>query len=127
MRQLLNGILVALVVSGGAAFAQTVSAPGSTQTGAGAGAGAAAETMTLSSDETAKLRSSMRNVSIKEVTINVEAKTGMVLPASVELEAVPAQFVEIVPRFRNYRAVHVKGQVLIVEPATRRIVYVIQG
>ncbi len=127
MRYLLNGCLAALIISSGAAFAQTGSAPGSTQTGAGAGAGAAAETITLSNDETAKLRSSMRNVSIKEVTINVEAKTGMILPASVELEPVPAQFVEIVPRFRNYRAVRVKGQVLIVEPATRRIVHVIQG
>jgi len=100
----------------------------STQTGSSASSGGSGA-VTLSSEEQTKLKSSIHNVNVKQANINVDVHTGTVLPTTVEaeLEPIPAQIVEIVPRFRGYKIVRVKNEILIVEPSTRRVVYIIQS
>lgn len=98
----------------------------STQTGSAASGGGA---VTLSSEEQTKLKSSMHNISVKQVNISVEPRTGIILPETVnaELEPIPSQIVEVVPRFRGYKVIRVKNEILVVEPSTRRVVYIIQS
>jgi hypothetical protein len=100
----------------------------STQTGSSASSGGSGA-VTLSSEEQTKLKSSIHNVNVKQANINVDVRTGTVLPATVEaeLEPIPAQIVEIVPRFRGYKVIRVKNEILIVEPSSRRVVYIIQS
>jgi hypothetical protein len=85
--------------------------------------------VTLSNEEQTKLKSSIKNVSVKQTNINVDVRTGTVLPETVitQLEPIPAQIVEIVPRFKGYRVIRVKNEILIVEPSSRRVVYIIQS
>jgi predicted FMN-binding regulatory protein PaiB len=54
---------------------------------------------------------------------------GIALPTTIEeyWVPVPAQIVRVVPAWRSYRVVKIRGQLLIVEPATRKVVYVIEG
>lgn len=49
---------------------------------------------------------------------------GTVLPSEVTFVDVPADIVRIVPAWRSYKVVRVRDQIIIVEPSTRRIVYV---
>jgi hypothetical protein len=38
---------------------------------------------------------------------------------------VPAEIIRIVPAWRAYKVVKIRDQIIIVEPSTRRIVYVL--
>lgn len=90
--------------------------------------GAAATKVDVSSDQRTKLTGVVKKVQIREVaTINVPVSVGSVLPSSVELVTVPAEIISIVPTFSSYRAIRVGGRILIVEPDTRRIVFIIDA
>ena len=54
---------------------------------------------------------------------------GVALPTTIEeyWAPVPAQIIRVVPAWRSYRVVRIRGQLVIVEPATRKIVYIIEG
>jgi hypothetical protein len=113
--------------SGGAA-GSSAQGSSSTQTGSSASGGGSGA-VTLSSEEQTKLKTSIHNVNVKQSNINIDVRTGVVLPETVttQLEPIPAQIVEIVPRFRGYKVIRVKNEILIVEPSSRRVVYIIQS
>jgi hypothetical protein len=80
----------------------------------------------VTTEQQKRLSSAVHNVQIRETSnVNVSISVGTVLPSTIELVAVPAPIIEIVPAFRSYRAIRVGGRILIVEPDTRRIVYII--
>lgn len=112
----------------GSAAGSSAQGSSNTQTGSSA-ASSGSGAMTLSSEEQTKLKSSVHNVTLKQANINIDVRTGVVLPETVttELEPIPAQIVEIVPRFRGYKVIRVKNEILIVEPSSRRVVYIIQS
>jgi len=112
----------------GTAAGSSTQGSSSTRTGSAASGGGSGA-VTLSSEEQTKLKSSIHNVNVKQANVNVEVRTGAVLPETVvhELEPIPAQIVEIVPRFRGYKVIRVKNEILIVEPSTRRVVYIIES
>lgn len=109
----------------------------SSQSGAGATSGSPQTTGTVggagarvnvTSDQQSKLTNVVKKVSIREATnINTTIAVGSTLPASVELVSVPSEIIEVVPMFSSYRAIRVGGRILIVEPDTRRIVYIINA
>jgi hypothetical protein len=49
-----------------------------------------------------------------------------VIPTTVELHEVPVEVVRVVPAYRSYKFFVVGNQIIIVEPASRRIVTVIE-
>ncbi len=99
------------------------SSPQATGTVGGAGA-----RVNVTNDQQSKLTNVVKKVSIREVSnVNATIAVGSVLPASVELVSVPAEIIEVVPMFSSYRAIRVGGRILIVEPGTRRIVYIINA
>jgi hypothetical protein len=58
--------------------------------------------------------------------VNISSvSVGTVLPADVTFVEVPAEIIRIVPAWRSYRVVRVREQIIIVDPSTRRIVYVL--
>ena len=94
-----------------------------TQTGASSG-----NDVKVTSEQQTRIHSVVSKVKIKEVSnLNVNVAVGTILPTTVELEPVPTEIVEIVPQFRSYRVIKVSGRILIVEPSTRRIVYIINA
>jgi hypothetical protein len=63
---------------------------------------------------------------VKSVDIDVDVSVGVAVPRTVVLHPVPVDIVEIVPAFRHYRYfVLANGEIVIVDPATFVVVYVI--
>ena len=63
---------------------------------------------------------------VKSVDIDVDVSVGVAVPRTVLLHPVPVDIVEIVPAFRHYRYfVLANGEIVIVDPATFVVVYVI--
>lgn len=82
----------------------------------------------VTSEQQTRIRSVVSKVNIREVRdVNVNIAVGTVLPSTVELVAVPPELLEIVPEFRTYRVIRVSGRILVVDPGTRRIVYIINA
>ncbi len=98
-----------------------------TRSGASGGSSAGGE-VNVTSEQQTRIRSVVSKVNIREVSnVNVNIAVGTVLPSTVELVAVPPELIEIVPQFRSYRVIKVSGRILIVEPSSRRIVYIINA
>jgi hypothetical protein len=63
---------------------------------------------------------------VKATDIDIDVSVGVAVPRTVVLHPVPVDIVEIVPAFRHYRYfVLANGEIVIVDPATFVIVYVI--
>lgn len=61
----------------------------------------------------------------RAANINVDIDIGRRLPRTVELRPLPRRVVEIVPAYRSYRYVYVDDRIVIVDPGTYEVVYVI--
>jgi hypothetical protein len=82
----------------------------------------------VSSEQQTRIHSVVSKTNIREVSnVNVtNLSVGTTLPATIEYQPIPAQIVEIVPQFRGYRVVKVRGEILVVEPESHRVVYIIR-
>jgi hypothetical protein len=94
-----------------------------------AGASTSNET-TASIDITTEQRTEIHNVIVendaKPVDVDFDVNVGVVVPRTVELRPLPPRIVEIVPAYRTYKYILLAdGRILIVEPASLKIVYVI--
>jgi hypothetical protein len=59
------------------------------------------------------------------VNVNFNVSVGAVVPRTVELHPLPAAIIEINPRYRNYRYVVVRDEIVIINPQTYAVVEVI--
>lgn len=87
---------------------------------------------TASIDISAEQRTEIHNVIVeskaKPVDIDIDVNVGVVVPRTVELLPLPPRIVEIVPAYRTYKYILLAdGRILIVEPSSLKIVYVITG
>ncbi len=63
---------------------------------------------------------------VKSTNVDIDVSVGVAVPHSVVLHTVPVDIVEIVPAFRGYRYfVLASGEIVIVDPATFVVVYVL--
>jgi hypothetical protein len=63
---------------------------------------------------------------VKKTDIDIDVSIGVAVPATVVLHPVPVEIVKIVPAFRRYRYfVLASGEIVIVDPATMVVVYVL--
>jgi hypothetical protein len=80
----------------------------------------------ISTQQRTEISQSFRSARIPSASVNISSvSVGTVLPSEVTFVEVPAEIIRIVPAWRSYRVVRVQEQILIVDPATRRIVYVL--
>jgi hypothetical protein len=116
--------------SGSGATTTTQSKPG-----AGGKSGEALTTgqvpkVQITNEQRTQLRTQIQKANIRTVTreqLNVSVAVGAALPSTVTFVPLPDAIVTIVPQFRGYHAVRVGDQILIVEPGTRRIVYILEA
>jgi hypothetical protein len=59
------------------------------------------------------------------VNVNIDVNVGAVIPRTVELHPLPAAIIEVNPRYRNYRYVVVRDEIVIINPQTYAVVEVI--
>lgn len=116
--------------NGSGATTTTQSKPGASETGSSEMTTGQVPKVQISDQQRTQLRSRIKDANIRTVDrdqINVSISVGAVLPSTVTFVPLPDQIVTIVPEFRGYQAVQVGDQILIVEPGTRRIVYIIEA
>ena len=104
--------------------AQTSPSGSSTTTG---NAATSARVAAPPAEKQTQIVSAIRSEKIQETNVNVNVSIGTVLPASVRFVPLPPRIVEIYPEWRGFEVVLIHGRYVIVRPATREIVYIIEG
>jgi hypothetical protein len=99
------------------------------RTGAGAGAGAGrAGNVNISTEQRTQIRSTIMRGNVNRVTsLNVRVAIGTALPRDVVIRPLPPEIITIVPQYRGYDYVVYNEEIIIIEPSTREIVYIIEG
>jgi hypothetical protein len=73
-----------------------------------------------------RISESVAKLNVQPLTrVNFSVSVGTVIPRDVRLHPVPAEVVEIVPQYRDYRFFTVREEIVIVEPSTMKIVTVL--
>ncbi|MGH1570336.1 DUF1236 domain-containing protein [Methylobacterium sp. P31] len=58
-------------------------------------------------------------------SVDISVSVGSTVPDRVDLHPLPSSIVEIVPQFRGYDYVVVRDEIVIVQPRTKKVVYVV--
>jgi len=101
-RLLLAGIAATAVLAGSQAMAQ--------------------ETIVIEPQQRTVIKEFVVKERVRPVTVRERLAVGAVVPADVELAAVPETWG---PRLRSYRYIYSDNHVFLVEPSSRRVVHVI--
>jgi hypothetical protein len=92
------------------------------------GAGEKASATQVTSEQRTRIRSSFKGANIREANdIDIShVGVGVSVPRTITeyWEPVPTEIVEIVPAWRPYRVVRIHDEILIIDPATFEIVYI---
>lgn len=88
---------------------------------------AAAKTdVNLNKQQETKISASISHLNVRPLTnVNFSLNVGTVVPRDVHLSTLPPDVVEIVPQYRGYSFALVKDQIVVVDPATYKIVTVL--
>ncbi|WJR68162.1 DUF1236 domain-containing protein [Neorhizobium sp. CSC1952] len=82
----------------------------------------------ISTEQQTEIRSVFVENRVEPVDIDVDVSVGTAVPTTVELHPLPPRIVEIVPAYRGYEYfVLADGRIIIVEPSTHEVVYVLTG
>ena len=96
---------------------------GTTGQGAAGSSGAS-----LTTEQRTKITTTIRQSNVRPITnVNFNISVGTVVPRNVTLHALPAAVIEVYPEWRPYRFVLVGDEILVIDPATHRIVAVLEA
>lgn len=109
---------------------QSPSAPSSNQAQGerkGTNSQAAAQTdVNLNKQQETKISASISHLNVRPLTnVNFSLNVGTVVPRDIQLSTLPPDVVEIVPQYRGYSFALVKDQIVVVDPASYKIVTVL--
>jgi hypothetical protein len=80
----------------------------------------------INDQQRTRLSQSFARVNVQPLTnVNFSVSVGAAIPRDVRLHPLPADIVEIVPQYRGYNFVMVRDEIVIVDPATYKIVTVL--
>lgn len=85
--------------------------------------------MNVTAEDRTKIKSEFGHVHIRQANnIDIRASVGVVAPHTVTeyWEPVPEEFVRIVPAWRSYRVVRIHDEILIIDPVTFKVVYIVE-
>ncbi|MBW6425903.1 DUF1236 domain-containing protein [Rhizobium sp. XQZ8] len=82
----------------------------------------------ISTEQRTQVREVFVRNKVAPAKINVEVNVGIAVPRTVELHPLPPRIIEIVPAYRGYEYfVLADGRIIIVQPATHEVVYILAG
>jgi len=82
----------------------------------------------LSTEQRTEFRKVIVEADVEPVDVDFEVSLGATVPGTVTLHPLPPRIVEIVPAYESYQYfVLANGEIVIVEPATLEVVYVIRA
>jgi hypothetical protein len=80
----------------------------------------------LDRQQETKISASVSHLNVRPLTnVNFSLSVGTVVPRDVQLSTLPPDVVEIVPQYRGYSFALVKDEIVVVDPATYKIVTVL--
>jgi hypothetical protein len=80
----------------------------------------------INDQQRTRLSQSFARVNVQPLTsVNFSVSVGTAIPRDVRLHPLPADVVEVVPQYRGYNFVMVRDEIVIVDPATYKIVTVL--
>jgi len=85
--------------------------------------------VTINSEQRTKIKQSFSSTQVNRVSSGTHftISMGSEVPHTVKLAPLPPTIVEIVPQYRSYEYVVVEDDIVIVDPKTMKIVYVIEN
>ncbi len=85
--------------------------------------------MNISTQQRTEIRSTiMRGSNVHRVTnLSIRPAIGVAFPRDVEIRPLPPRIIELVPEYRGYDYVVYNDEVIIIDPSSREIVYIIEG
>src|SRR3954468_15152743 len=108
---------------------QSPNAPSSNQAQdqrTGANSQAPRTDVNLNKQQETKISASISHLNVRPLTsVNFSLNVGTVVPRDVQLSTLPPDVVEIVPQYRGYSFALVKDEIVVVDPATYKIVTVL--
>lgn len=82
----------------------------------------------ISTEQRTEVRKILVQNKVEPVNVDVEVNVGVAIPRTVRLHPLPPRIVEIVPAYRGYEYfVLADGRIIIVEPSSHKIVYILVG
>ncbi|WP_439373977.1 DUF1236 domain-containing protein [Bradyrhizobium sp. PMVTL-01] len=95
------------------------------RTGTGSQAAAQGD-VNLNRQQETRISASISHLNVRPLTnVNFSLNVGTVVPRDIQLSTLPPDVVEIVPQYRGYSFALVKDQIVVVDPATYKIVTVL--
>jgi hypothetical protein len=80
----------------------------------------------INDQQRTRLSQSFARVNVQPLSnVNFSVSVGVAIPRDVRLHPLPADVVEVVPQYRGYNFVMVRDEIVIVDPATYKIVTVL--
>jgi hypothetical protein len=80
----------------------------------------------INDQQRTRVAQSISRLNVQPVTnVNFSLSVGTVIPRDVRLQTLPADVVDVVPQFRGFSFFAVRGEIVIVEPSTSKIVAVL--
>lgn len=80
----------------------------------------------VTTEQRTEITEVIRETQVEPAEIDIDLSVGVAVPRTVELHPLPPRIVEIVPAYEGYRYfVLADGRIIIVEPATFEVVYII--
>jgi hypothetical protein len=91
------------------------------------GQGAAAGSAKLSTEQHTKITTVIKRQNVQSTHLNVSINIGTRVPADVRFYPLPTEVVTIYPEWRGYDYILVDGRIVIIEPSSHAIVYIIES
>jgi hypothetical protein len=80
----------------------------------------------INDEQTAELRTEVKELNVAPIDVDFQINIGIEIPRTVVLHPLPPRFIEVVPAYADYQFfILADGTIIIVDPVTWRIVYVL--
>jgi hypothetical protein len=91
------------------------------------GQGAAGSAAKLTTEQRTKITTVIKEQKVEPAKLNISVNIGTRIPTSVRYYPLPVAVVEVYPEWRGYHYILVSNQIVIIEPDTRAVVYIIEA
>lgn len=92
------------------------------------GQGAASTSSNLTTQQRTKISTTIKQQNVKPVTkVNFSIAIGTTVPRDMTLHALPTTVIEVYPAWRGYQYILVEDEILVIDPATFRIVAILEA
>lgn len=101
---------------------------GKTGSSATTGQGAAGTSANFTSEQRSKIKTVIREQNIRPVTnVSFSLTIGTTVPRDVQLHPLPVAVIDLYPAWRGYEFILVGDEIVVIDPATLRIVAIIEA